>query len=212
MEFIFAIIKGIIFGISLAIMTGPSFFALLQTSIQHGFRKGFNFATGIFLSDFICAMIIYWGLFSLIPMPHNKTLISVLGGVILISFGIYTIYRSKHYTIKKNENYDENNSFPPYVYIFKGFFLNTVNPAVYIFWISTDGFANRHFESNLIAIVFLLSILLTVYTTDTIKSYLANKLSTKLESHWIIRINRIAGIILIIIGLYISLEKYIHNI
>ncbi|MDP4266325.1 MAG: LysE family translocator [Bacteroidota bacterium] len=211
---IIAIIKGFIFGLSLAIIAGPSFFALIQTSLKHGFKTGFHFASGIFISDSAWAMLIYWGIFSLIPIHGDKTIAStiasIVGGSVLIIFGIITIYRSKHFVIKNEDADSDKNNVSNYLYVIKGFLMNMLNPAVFIFWVSTDSFANRHFDSNLIAIVFLITILITNYIADIVKSHISHRISRNLEAHWIIRVNRIAGIVLIIIGMYIALEKFIN--
>ena len=45
------LLSGITFGLALALMVGPVFFALIQTSLHEGFRAGSFFATGVFISD-----------------------------------------------------------------------------------------------------------------------------------------------------------------
>lgn len=53
------LLEGIVIGFTIAILTGPAFFSLIQTSIHRGFRSGLFLAGGIFLSDASLLMLCY---------------------------------------------------------------------------------------------------------------------------------------------------------
>ena len=90
-----AIIKGIGLGLMLAIAFGPSFFALLQTSIKNGLKSGIILALGIFLSDLIYVAIAYFGATSLLSNDRNKFYIELVGGALLVVFGGYELFQKK---------------------------------------------------------------------------------------------------------------------
>jgi len=49
-----AVFNGVIYGLVLAVLVGPVFFTLIQTSIERGFKSGVYVAIGISLSDALC--------------------------------------------------------------------------------------------------------------------------------------------------------------
>ena len=99
------IYQGIIIVLLLAFSFGPAFFGLINTSIKHGFRAGMALAIGVFLSDLVLAvgvcLLINYGAADYLQSPKNQTFIGILGGVILIIFGVL-------YLIKKEEVKTEN--------------------------------------------------------------------------------------------------------
>lgn len=202
-----AISQGIVLGITLAFIIGPSFFALLQTSIKHGFKIGFSLATGIFLSDLFCIILIFIGLANIITEADNRFYITIVGGIVLVIIGFASvIMRKKHVQDNNNQNIEIK---PPktYIYIVKGFLLNMLNPSVYIYWISIVAISSSQYsDARDLNLVFLSSILFAVYMTDTAKAYLANKLKKILNDQTIIMINLFAGILLMIIGLFLIVK------
>ncbi len=90
-----AIVEGIGLGITLAILTGPAFFALLQTSIRNGYRSGIAFAIGVFISDTVLILLSYLGALNLFNDPKNNFVIGIIGGTILVVFGLFNIFQ-KH--------------------------------------------------------------------------------------------------------------------
>jgi threonine/homoserine/homoserine lactone efflux protein len=80
-----------------------------------------------------------------------------------------------------------------------GFFMNTLNPAVFIFWLTTSSAVINHSIND--RIIIFTSCLVWVLGTDIIKVMLAGKIRNRLTPHNIHIINRINGIILIVFGL-----------
>ena len=189
-----AFIEGIGLGITLSILIGPSFFALIQTSIKNGFRSGIALAIGIFISDLLCVAIAYFGATQLFNNPNNKLVIGVMGGTILIVFGIFSFFQKK----KNEEENIEIKTINLPLTILKGFALNLLNPFVILFWIGWVGLISSRYEfAHLYVIVFFSSTLITVLTTDILKAIVAIKIKIFLTPLILIWVNRIVGVILI---------------
>ncbi len=63
-------------------MVGPLFFAIIQASLERGFRAGFTLASGIWTSDALYILAVYYGvdaLAALTALPHFR-LWAGLGG------------------------------------------------------------------------------------------------------------------------------------
>ena len=198
-----ALFEGILLGITLAILIGPSFFALIQTSISNGFRSGLALAFGIFLSDILCVFLAYFGASQFLGDPENKEIMGIMGGSILIAFGAFHAFRKKK--IEGTGIEIENVNFP--LTVVKGFFLNILNPFVLVFWLgaitvvsSKDNFSVSYL------ITFFSGTLLTVFATDVLKSYVALKLLNALKPDTLVKLNKIAGVILMGLGISLILR------
>jgi threonine/homoserine/homoserine lactone efflux protein len=195
-----SILNGIIYGLVLAILVGPIFFTLLQTSIEQGFRSGFFVAIGISLNDTFYITLAYLGMYQLFERGNFKEYFAYVGGGILIVMGLYyliiksrklSVYNAVKVTVKS-----------PYKLIVKGFFMNGLTPSVFIFWLGTIGVATTKFGyvTPGKAIPFLASIVCTVFTTDVIKAKLADKLRQVLTPRFVRTMNIVLGVALIIFG------------
>ena len=80
-----------------------------------------------------------------------------------------------------------------------GFLMNTLNPAIFLFWITTSTtFVSHTVEQRLIIFI---TCLLFVLAADIAKVMLAGKIRNRLTPHNIHNINRLNGIILIGFGI-----------
>lgn len=197
--FLKAILQGLILGTVLAIQPGPSFFTLIQTSSKKGFHSGLALAIGIFLSDVICVLLAYLGIAQLFDNPKNKMVIGLVGGCLLIVFGLFSIFHKKKEVEEKGVVIKAVNV--P-LYITKGFFLNILNPSVIFLWILWVGVVSANKEYTGVDIsLFFITTLLIVFITDVLKAYFANKISRHLSHSILRKISILLGTILIITGL-----------
>lgn len=200
-----AIAEGIILGITLAILTGPAFFALLQTSIRNGYKSGIAFAVGVLVSDTSLILLSYLGALQLFNDPKNNFIIGVIGGTILVMFGIFNIFQKHPLDLKASDAGVEkilSNNVTLAVVAIKGFAINFINPFVIIFWIGVVSVESTRYNfSHLHMTALFTAVLLTVFGTDILKSIGANKITNFLNPGILLWINRIAGVILIISGL-----------
>ena len=192
-----ALLKGVGLGLMLAIAFGPSFFALLQTSIKNGLTAGITMALGIFTSDIIYVLVAYFGAASLLSNEKNKFYIELIGGMLLVVFGAFALFQKKH----GDKTLDIKSEKRSVTYV-KGFLLNTFNPAVFFLWFLWVSIISTQFRfSKLHIIVCFCSALGTVLVTDIIKAIVANQLRnvmTDTVQHWA---SRVLGLVLITIGI-----------
>ncbi|MDD2488491.1 MAG: LysE family translocator [Bacteroidales bacterium] len=200
------ITQGILFGLTLALMAGPAFFSLIQTSISKGFKKGAHLAIGISISDICMAFIAWYGLSSLFDSIQAQRILSVAGGFFLLLFGIYTGMK-RHTTIPTPKDIQLKTKFQ-FKSIAKGFIFNFANPSIWIFWLIPVGVASSYPKADL-QILFLFSILATVFCMDLLKCAIANELKRFMTDRVITYINRIIGTIFVIFGIYLILTLFI---
>jgi threonine/homoserine/homoserine lactone efflux protein len=194
-----ALLKGITLGLLLSISVGPVMLSIIKQSLNNGFGGGMSFAIGVSASDLTLVLVsnIFTELFR--SLGQLKTEIGIAGCAFLISVGIYFIFFKK---IKVNEAGQQVFKFRKrdYAKIFlSGYFMNTLNPAVFIFWITVSSAVIIHNIQQ--RIIIFTACLIIVFSADVAKVVLAGKIRKKLTPHNITLLNRINGIILIGFGI-----------
>ena len=193
---------GIKAGLLLSILVGPLLFALIQTSIEEGFRAGWMVGLGIWMSDilFVCVTYFFISFIAEITKWEGlKPTLGIVGGIILILFGIGSLI-SKPPEISQMES--KAVRFTPYVTLWlKGFLINTINPFTFFFWIGISGLLFT--EQELLpkqAVYFYGGLIGTLVVTDTAKVALAKGIRRWLKPKYILWLRRIVGILFIIFG------------
>ena len=199
------VLKGIQFGVVLALLAGPVFFTIIQTSAERGFFKGVLVALGVSISDAFYVVVCYLGLISLIESPSFRDHMAFVGGAILILFGLYHLVIK---TRRKAAKGDAATESKPYRYVLKGFFINAFSPMVPILWIGYISIASIDLKlvKDSEFAVFFASMLATVLLTDIAKAYLAGRLAALITPQRMMWMNVIVGIALIIYGVRLILS------
>jgi threonine/homoserine/homoserine lactone efflux protein len=209
--------EGLILGLTVAITLGPALFALLQTSIKHGIKIGIFLAFGIFLSDLALVVGFYFGASRIITDAKYHLVLGVIGGFVMAVYGIYSFFKK----VPKTEQVEAINEIKvkkkgALPYFFKGFLLNIANPFLWVFWISSVLAVNGSYGGDQRSVaLFFAGTLAMVLTTDILKVVLANKIKVMGNPQVTIWMNRVVGLLFIIMGTFIisgSLLEYFRVI
>lgn len=201
-----ALFEGILLGLTLALVFGfgPAFFALIQTTLQQGFWAGIMLAIGIFLNDVMVVVVAMLGSVTLIPNTSDYKLLGIVGGGLLIIFGIVGLSRKF-----KTEGQKKDFIASPkrIMYVGKGFLLNLANPFVWLFWMSVVLSATASYKGNTYGLVtFFAAALSMIILTDTIKVFTASQLKKVVTDKFLKMINKLAGIGLVLFGIALILR------
>jgi threonine/homoserine/homoserine lactone efflux protein len=201
------LLQGILFGFTISVLPGAPLFTLLQTSIHRGFKSGVALAAGIFASDAVVVYLAFLGALQFINQKNNYIIAGVIGGAILIGFGIYTFYHKVH--IDENNMPVEVRVAGPLTYILKGFFLNIMNPFVWILWISAMVGVSSGFGDNKDGMaLFFIGTLATIFSSDMLKVFIADRIKQKLKASLIVWINHLVGLLLVILGIFLTISVF----
>jgi len=193
------IIKGLTFGLLLSISVGPVLFSIIKQSLNNGHKGGMTFVFGVSASDITLVLVsnIFTELFN--SLKAYKQEVGVAGCAFLVSLGIYFLFFKK---VKVDEAGKQVFKFRKrdFAKIFlSGYFMNTLNPSVFIFWIYASTAVVIHSIND--RIIIFTTCLVWMLSTDILKVFLAGKIRNRLTPHNIHIINRINGILLIIFGI-----------
>lgn len=194
-----SMLKGLTLGLLLSISVGPVLFSVIKQSLNNGHKGGFAFVLGVSASDIALVLVsnIFTKLFE--SLKTYKTEIGIAGSIFLVTVGIFFLFFKKVkvnaegkqiFKVRKRD----------FVKIFlSGFFMNTLNPAVFIFWITTSTALINHTINQ--RIIIFSTCLAWVLFGDIMKVMLAGKIRSRLNPHNIHIINKVNGVLLVIFGI-----------
>ena len=193
-----SLLNGVLFGLLLAIIIGPVFFALIQTSLEKGFAAGAFLAIGVSVSDSTWVILSYLGVSRILQNQDYVNIAAVLGGIILLSFGLYTFFKK----IPTPSNYN-----PPIqarakgALILKGIMINGFNPLALFYWVGVMTMATINYGyQNQQLLWFFVGALGTVLATDFLKSFMAHNLRKIVTQSVLNILNKVVGIALGLFG------------
>ncbi|ATA72877.1 MULTISPECIES: LysE family translocator [Capnocytophaga] len=196
-------------GVILAFTIGPVFFVLLETAITKGFRAAVAFDGGVILADIVFILVAYFTTSGLLQRVKDDPLLFIIGGLIMISYGLISYIKLKKDFHQKNkiESTDNNLSIKRVNYLalfMKGFLLNFINIGVLGFWLGIIiVFAPQlDMDTNRI-LVFFTSIVVIYFIIDILKILIAKQLKNKLTAFHIYKIKRTISIILLVFGVFL---------
>ena len=194
-----AVLKGLTLGLLLSISVGPVIFSIIKQSLNNGHRGGLAFVLGVSASDITLVFVsnVFTTVFTY--LVKHKNLIGVGGSIFLIAVGIYFIFFKK---VKVDDSGVQVLQLSKRDYIkafLSGYFMNTLNPAVFIFWLTTSTtLITLSAEYRIIAFV---TCLVFVLATDILKVMMAQRIRKKLTPHNIQILSRINGVVLLGFGI-----------
>jgi threonine/homoserine/homoserine lactone efflux protein len=215
---IWAILIGLF--LSVVVNMGPAFITLVQTSLHSGFKSAAWFISGVILNDaMIISIYILTSVQVVMRSELEVTLFSIGAGIILVLFGIFTFRRKveeKESLLEKrtNEILEKKEDRPSWLLMLgKGFVINLLNPFVWIFWFSAVAVVAGSMGGNKVStIIFFAIILGTTLTFELLKAWGAAKLKVFFNPKRTTIMNRVAGVLLVVCGIYFIFLKGIINL
>lgn len=213
MLFLIGIICGVL--LSLVFSVGPAFFALIQNSIHHGFKKATWFAAGVSLSDVIVVVLMLTVLknVDLNAMMHNVW-VAGIGGVAIAVFGV-KMFRSKVHRASDRENkvrFAADNATRGRELLFSGFLLNFLNPMIWLYWLTIITFLSSEMELSLgQRYIFFAGMLLAVFGTDVLKCRLAAMMQGWFTAGRLNFFNKLMGSVLIAFAIYLIVSMVLYQ-
>lgn len=209
MEILIGLLCGMV--LSLFFSVGPAFFALIQNSIQYGFRKGVTFQIGVSASDFIIVGL----MLTLLKEVDMSTIVrnpyvASIGGTVVIVLGVLSLLRKP--VQKKGRSIVYEGIPRGRQLAVQGFALNFLNPTVWLYWISVITFISG--EASLSVsdrYVFFVSMLIGELGMSILKCRLSSLLQNIFSAKMLNVVNKGVGVILIGIGGFLIISMLVHQ-
>ncbi|MCF6308439.1 MAG: LysE family translocator [Flavobacteriaceae bacterium] len=197
----------VFYGFLLAFAIGPVFFTLIETSITKGFKAAVFFDLGALFSDVLFILIAFYSTNQILEKVKDDPALLIFGGMVLIAFGAISYIRTSKSFIKiVREHYSVNTKKNHGGLFLKGFLLNFVNFGVLAGWIATIVIAQAVTTHKNGVLLFLATVMITLFTTDLLKIFLAKRLKSNLTPRFIIKTKKWVSILIIGFGVILLLQ------
>lgn len=196
------ILTAIPFGIILAFTIGPVFFVLLETSATKGFKSALIFDLGVILADIVFIVAALYGTSGLLEKIKDDPSFLILGGVLLVIYGIITFIKTSKSFREIVREYHRVEIKKGYGKLFvKGFLLNFINIGVLLGWLGFIVIGNSITETKQGVFIFLGTMLATYFLVDLFKIAMAKKLRSRLTPRLIFKSKKIVALVVLGFGL-----------
>jgi threonine/homoserine/homoserine lactone efflux protein len=178
----------------LVFSTGPVFFVIVETSITKGAKHAFCVDLGAVLADVVFILAALFSTQSLRSSLAENPRWFIIGGIVLCAFGLGSLIAS----IRQKKRMSFHAKTLPkgnyFFYVAKGFVLNIINIATFLFWVGLVVFGADFW--------FFVYVLLIYLLFDIVKIYLAKQLKTVLTPLVIYKVKQLVHIIILGFGLF----------
>jgi threonine/homoserine/homoserine lactone efflux protein len=193
------LLYGLTTGAVMSVMLGTVFFALVQNSIDNGFRSGMLISMGVIVSDILLISLSL--LFSSALLPTGGTveyIVRIAGGVFLIAYGISNLMK------KKTIVYPESGPGQVLYSMSTGFFLNLLNPGNFIGWTAVSTQLTQVAGYNIYqSIIFYSGALSAIFMTETLIAYGATQLKQFITVRLLRNIDITVGILFLCFAIFL---------
>jgi L-lysine exporter family protein LysE/ArgO len=201
-----AITLGFFTGVFLSLGFGSVFFALIQDSIDYGYRAGIKISLGVVFGDFLMVAIAFLGTSFLPQIPNFSLYSRAFGSILLISLG-FAQFRKR----KLNPKIKKVKMARFFYFFVKGFLLNIINPMNFIAWMVTSATLKGYKYEYNEEIVFFVDCISTIFLVESAIAYFSHQVKNKIKEATISKISYLTGMVFIGVGLkfIIDILKYV---
>ena len=204
------ILKGIILGLVVSIPLGPISIIMINRTIKRGMLSGFFSGLGLATADTLLALLAGLG-FSVVLsfIKEERLILSVVGGVVIMAVGLKVFLSN---TVKDIRNKEKVNKSLWRDY-YSVFVLSISNP--YTIFIFVAFFSGVHINGNvkpeLVPFFLIPGVLIGTISWWFFLSYFVSRFKKKIRLRMIVRVNKVAGIVIIGIGLIVVISVFYPN-
>ena len=178
---------------------GPDTFIVMRQTLASGFKAGLSSAIGIGLGILIHCSLALYGLSALILSDPLGGYIPYIGSIYLIFLGVQSV-ASRNISLEDNKNTLDRRS------LLIGFFTNILNLKAFIFFVSLFSALTLRYKTYEISWLIIYFSLATTAWFIFLAYFLSIPSIKKIYTDKVSLINKILGIILIIIGLLVLIN------
>jgi L-lysine exporter family protein LysE/ArgO len=187
-----AILLGLLTGMVMSVMLGTVFFALVQNSIDNGFRYGMLISLGVITSDLILISITLFNS-NLIPRGGvTENIVRIFGTAFLLVYGINNLHKTK------KAIYPSTKRGRIFYFFRTGFLLNILNPGNFLGWavVATNITQVVMYPIRSI-ITFYIAAIIAIFGTEMLISFGALQLKRIVTDKILIMLDRSIGVLFI---------------
>jgi threonine/homoserine/homoserine lactone efflux protein len=190
------VMYGFLTGMVMSMMLGTVFFALVQNSIDYGFRTSVFISIGVITSDVIL-IVLSWFNTELIPKGGTTDLVvRICGAVFLLLYGLSNLLK------KEKAAYPQTEKKQLLKFVSMGFLLNILNPGNYIGWLAVTTQLKTVVKYEVAEATFYFAgALSAIFLLECLISWSASFLKPYITDQFLRLVNRLIGVLFIAFGI-----------
>jgi len=205
------LIKGIIVGLLVSIPVGPMGILCVQRTLNKGKSSGFSSGMGIATADAIFALIAGLGISFIIHfLSEQQLIIKIIGGVVIAFIGLKIFITNPVKQFKKHRR-EGKTLFEDFVSIL---FMALSNPFIVFLYIAV--FAGLNLQDVSMGYSSALLVVTGVFVGASVSwfaiSTVVNHFRAKIRLRKLMLINRIAGITIILFGVFAICSLFVMQV
>ena len=205
------IVKGVIIGIVVSAPMGPTGVLCIQRTLNKGRWYGFATGCGAALSDIIYAIITGYGMSFVVDYiedPHLLFWMKLVGCALLFIFGIYTFHSNPAGEIR-NVSHNKGSLVTTFI---TGFSTTFLNPGIVFLFLAMFGQFTFIVPDNPIPqIAGYIFIVIGALLWWFVLSWLVDKVRNRFEERGLWIINRVIGVIVMIVSAVVAIWTLTGN-
>jgi len=201
------LLKGIILGLAVSMPPGPIGIVLINRTIKRGLLSGFFSGLGMATADTLLAVLAGLGFTVIIRfINEERFIITIIAGLVIIGVGLKVLLSNP---IKEFRNREKVNK-SLWRDFYSVFVISISNP--YTIFIFVAFFSGIHINGNvrpeLVPFFLIPGVLVGTISWWFFLAYFVSRFKEKIRLRLIVRINRVAGIVIIFIGAIVMLSLF----
>jgi len=201
------ILKGILLGLAVSVPLGPIGILLINRTIKRGMLSGFFSGLGLATADTLLALLAGVGFTVIISfIKEERFIISIIAGLIIIGIGLKVFLSNPVKDIRNREKTDKS-LWRDYYSVFVLSISNPYTIFIYVAFFSSVQI-NGNVRPELVPIFLVPGVLIGTIAWWFFLSYFVSRFKKKIRLRLIVRLTKIAGIIILIIGIIVLLSVF----
>ena len=183
---------GFLTGMVMSVMLGTVFFALVQNSIDYGFRTGIFIALGVIVSDLLLITLSWFNAELIPPGGTTDLIVRICGALFLLFYGLSNLLK------KDKAAYPQTEKKQLLKFSSMGFLLNILNPGNYIGWLAVTTQLKTVAKYEVAqATIYFIGALSAIFLMECLISWSASFLKPYITDRFLQLVNRLIGVLFI---------------
>lgn len=203
------ILKGILLGFTVSMPLGPVSIILINRTIKRGFLSGFFSGLGLATADTLLGVLAALGFTVIIGfIEEERFIITIVAGIVVIGVGLKVLFSNPVRDFRDRDRVNKS----LWRDFYSVFVLSITNPYTVLIFVAF--FSGVHIRGSLkqetIPFFLLPGVFTGAMTWWFTLTYFLSRFKKKIRLRAIVRINRLGGIIIIVIGILILLSVFTY--
>ncbi len=201
------LLKGVLLGFAVSMPLGPVSIIMINRTIKRGFLAGFFSGLGLGTADTLLAVLSALGFTVIIGfIKEERFLITILAGLVVLAVGLKVFLSNP---VKDFRDRDKTNK-SLWRDFYSVFVLSISNPYTILIFVAF--FSGIHissqFKAGLVPFFLIPGVFIGAMTWWFSLSYFLSKFKKKIRLRAIVRINKLGGVVIILIGVFLLFSVF----